>query len=364
MIFDFAVIGGGIAGASVAAELVPHASVVLLEAEDTPGYHSTGRSAAFWHETLGGPLVQQLSVASLDTLEHGGFLTPRTSLNVADAEHLPLLDALESKFAGAGAQLTRVDHQGVLEWVPRATEILAGGVVEDRCADIDVGGLHGACLKMFRQAGGVLETDFRADRLHWTGDHWMISTGSRTIEAKTVVNAAGAWCDEVAKMAGAAVIGLQPMRRTIAQVRVTTSDVPPTLPLTIDIAGTFYFRPEGLDRLWLCPHDETPVDPHDVAPEEIDVAMAIDRFETVTTWRVAAVERKWAGLRTFSPDRLPVIGFDPKVVHFFWLAGQGGVGIQTAPAAARIAAAQLLHRPPHESVAKIDARAFSPRRFT
>jgi D-arginine dehydrogenase len=363
MTYDFAVIGGGIAGASVAAELVPHGSVVLLEAEDTPGYHSTGRSAAFWHETLGGPLVQQLSLASLDTLEHGGFLTPRTSLNVADAEHLPLLDALEAKFADSGAALTRVDHEGVLKWVPRATGELAGGVVEDRCADIDVGGLHGACLKMFRQSGGVLETNFRVDRLHHAHDGWLVSAGDRTIEAKTVVNAAGAWCDEVAKLAGAAVVGLQPMRRTIAQVRVMTADVPPTLPLTIDIAGTFYFRPEGPDRLWLCPHDETPVDPHDVAPEEIDVAMAIDKFETVTTWRVAAVERKWAGLRTFSPDRLPVIGFDPKVPQFFWLAGQGGVGIQTAPAAARIAAAQLLKHPLHESVAKIDVRAFSPKRF-
>jgi D-arginine dehydrogenase len=147
MTFDFAVIGAGIAGASVAAELVPHGSVVLLEAEDMPGYHSTGRSAAFWHETLGGPLVQQLSLASLDTLEHGGFLTPRTSLNVADADHLPLLDALEKKFEGSGAKLTRVDHEGVLKWVPRATEELAAGVVEGRCADIDVGALHAASVR-------------------------------------------------------------------------------------------------------------------------------------------------------------------------------------------------------------------------
>lgn len=363
MTFDFAVIGGGIAGASVAAELVPHGSVVLLEAEDMPGYHSTGRSAAFWHETLGGPPVQQLSLASLDTLEHGGFLTPRTSLNVADADHVPLLDALEMRFVGHGAALTRVDHAGVLKWVPRATEELVAGVVEDRCADIDVGALHGACLKMFRQSGGVLETGFRVNRLRRAGGMWQVSAGNRTIEAKTLVNAAGAWADEIATLAGAAVLGLQPTRRTIAQVRVTTKDVPPTLPLTIDIAGTFYFRPEGPDRLWLCPHDESPVDPHDVAPEEIDVAMAIDRFEAVTTWRVAAVERKWAGLRTFAPDRLPVIGFDPDVPHFFWLAGQGGTGIQTAPAAARLAAAQLLRRPPHPSVEKLDARVFSPKRF-
>ncbi len=156
------------------------------------------------------------------------------------------------------------------------------------------------------------------------GDVWQVAAGDRTLEARTVVNAAGAWADHVAQLAGAAVLGLQPMRRTIAQVRLTTADVPETLPLTIDIAGTFYFRPEGHERVWLCPHDETPVEPHDAAPEELDVALAIDRFETVTSWRVAAVERKWAGLRTFAPDRLPVIGFDPKVREFLLAGGAGG----------------------------------------
>lgn len=364
MTYDFAVIGAGIAGASVAAELAPHASVVLIEAEDQPGYHSTGRSAAFWHETLGGPLVQPLSIASLPTLETGGFLTPRQSLNVAEPHNLGLLDALEAKFAGTGARLKRLDHEGVRRWVPRAKPMLAGGVLEEICSDIDVGGLLNHYVGLFRRAGGTVETNFRVDRIDHVDGGWALGAGPRTVEARTVINAAGAWADPVAVMAGARPIGIAPKRRTIAQVRVDGDDVPADLPLTIDIAGTFYFRPEGPSRLWLCPHDETPSDPCDAAPEELDVAIAIDRFEAVTDWKVLAVENKWAGLRSFAPDRLPVFGFDPLMDGFFWLAGQGGVGIQTAPAIAKISAALLLGRAPQEIVAGIDPAPFAPDRFT
>jgi D-arginine dehydrogenase len=362
MTYDFAVIGGGIAGASVAAELAPHASVVLLEAEDLPGYHSTGRSAAFWHETLGGPLVQPLSIASLPTLEAGGFLSPRQSLNVAEPENVALLDTLEAKFAGTGAKLKRLDHEGVKRWVPRAKPVLVGGVLEEICSDIDVGGLLNHYVGVFRKGGGTVETGFRVETIARNGT-WHLTAGGRTIEAKTIVNAAGAWVDPVAVMAGAKPLDIQPKRRTIAQVRVDGDDVPADLPLTIDIAGTFYFRPEGPSRLWLCPHDETATDPCDAAPEELDVAIAIDRFEAVTDWKVLAVENKWAGLRTFAPDRLPVFGFDVVVEDFFWCAGQGGVGIQTAPAIAKICASLLLDREPDPVVAAIDPIPFSPGRF-
>lgn len=362
MSYDFAIIGAGIAGASLAAELAPHASVVLLEAEDLPGYHSTGRSAAFWHETLGGPLVQPLSVASLPTLEGGGFLTPRQSLNVAEPENVALLDALEAKFAGTGAKLKRLNHAGVKARVPRAKPILVGGVLEEICSDIDVGGLLNHYVGLFRKAGGAVETGFRVESISRAGD-WSVTAGDRTITAKTVVNSAGAWADPIAVLAGAAPLGMQPKRRTIAQVRVDGDDVPADLPLTIDIAGTFYFRPEGSNRLWLCPHDETPTEPCDAAPEEIDIAIAIDRFESVTDWKVVAVERKWAGLRTFAPDRLPVFGHDSNVDDFFWCAGQGGVGIQTAPAIAKLCASILLKRAPDAVVAAIDPAPFSPARF-
>lgn len=359
---DIAIVGAGIAGASVAAQLAPHASVVLIEAEDRPGYHSTGRSAAFWHETLGGPSVRPLTTASQMDLEAGGFLKPRVSLEVAEAGTLHLLDALEAQFAGTDIRLTRIDAAGVRALVPRARDCLVAGLVEEDCADIDVGGLHNAVLGAFRRAGGTLLTDARVERIARAGDAWTLSAGAETIEADKIVNAAGAWADGIATLAGAIALGISPKRRTIVQVRVD-SDVPADLPLVMDIAGNYYFRPEGARQLWLCPHDETPVEAHDVAPEELDVALAIDRFETVTDWKVVAVEHKWAGLRSFAPDRLPVYGFAPETPGFYWCAGQGGFGIQTAPAAAKLCAAQVLGRALPPELAAVDADAFRPDRF-
>ena len=362
MTYDFAVIGGGIAGASLAAELAAHAKVVLLEAESTPGYHATGRSAANWHETLGGPTVQPLTKASFPLLEAGGFLRPRITVEVAEANGLALLDRLEADFAGTGAALKRIDAVGLHRLIPRAKDVLVAGLIEEDCADIDVGGLHNHYVGSFRRAGGTLLTDARVEALTRGGDAWRVQAGEATVEARVVINAAGAWADIVAALAGVAPIGIQPMRRTIVQVRVD-GEVPDDLPFVIDVAGTYYFRPEAGGRLWLCPHDETPVEPHDVAPEELDVAIAIDRFETVTSWRVTAVESKWAGLRSFAPDRLPVYGFDRDDSGFFWCAGQGGYGIQTAPAAAKMCAAILLNRDPDASVAHIDPAPYSPARF-
>jgi D-arginine dehydrogenase len=341
MNFDVAIIGAGIAGASVAAELAAHCRVVLLEAEDMPGYHSTGRSAANWHETLGGPLVQPLTRASGTFLRNNGFLRPRLTIEVAEVAGLSLLDALEKDFAGTGARLRRINGDELRQLVPRAKPVLVAGLIEADCADIDVGALHGHYLSVFKRAGGTLLTNARVSGLSRDGKDWSVDAGEHRVSAPVVVNAAGAWADVVAKLARVTPIGIAPMRRTIAQVRVD-GDVPEDLPFVIDVAGSYYFRPEGENRLWVCPHDETPVDPHDVAPEELDVAIAIDRLETVTSWRVLAVERKWAGLRSFAPDRLPVYGFAPDAPGFFWCAGQGGVGIQTAPAAGALCAHLIL----------------------
>ncbi len=361
--FDVAVVGAGIAGASLAAELAPHARVVLIEAEDMPGYHATGRSAAFWHETLGGRLIQPLTAASYAALDEGGFLKPRASLEVADANGLALLDRMAADFAGSGVAIERLDHDGIRQWVPRARPVLVGGLLERRGADIDVAGLHGQVLSAFKRCGGVLTTAMRIDRIDRRGADWELGSGDRSLTAGIIVNAAGAWADGVARLAGVQPVGIEPKRRTIVQVRVASDDVPDTLPLVIDIAGGYYFRPEGPNRLWLCPHDETPVEAGDVAPEEIDVAIAIDRFEAVTDWRVVAVERKWAGLRSFAADRLPVYGFDPAVPGFFWFAGQGGVGIQTAPAAAQLGAALLLGTALPEALVAVDAAHYAPGRF-
>jgi D-arginine dehydrogenase len=360
---EVAVIGAGIAGAGVAAELAPHCSVALLEAEDMPGYHSTGRSVAFWHETLGGPLVQPLSKASLAAFAAGGFLTPRLSLNVAMQKDLPLLDALQADFAGSNARLKRVDHAGIAALVPRASPSLVGGLVEQDCADIDVAGLHGAMLRSFRQAGGTLLTSSRAMVIERGPRGWLVTAGDTRLEADVVVNAAGSWSDTVATIACVRRLGIAPKRRTVAQVRVDGEDVPANGPLTIDVAGSFYFKPEANNRLWVCPHDETPSEACDAAPEDLDVAIAIDRFETMTSWRVQAVERKWAGLRSFAPDRLPVYGFAADAPGFFWCAGQGGVGIQTAPAAAALCAHLIIGsavQPPEG----VDPAVYSPTRFS
>jgi D-arginine dehydrogenase len=360
--YDFAVIGAGIAGASVAAKLAPHASVVLIEAEDVPGYHSTGRSAANWHETLGGPVVQPLTRASFGHLDANCFLRHRITIEVADRDGLPLLDKLDADFNGTGAKLRRVDSDEIKALIPRVKPVLVAGLIEEDCADIDVGALHAQYIGDFKRAGGALLTDARVSGIERVDDEWQLQAGEHSVVVRIVINAAGGWADDVAELAGVAPIGIQPMRRTIAQVRVE-GDIPDDHPFVIDVAGQYYFRPEGRNRFWVCPHDETPVEPHDVAPEELDIAIAIDRFETVTEWRVMAVERKWAGLRSFAPDRLPVYGFDSLVPNFFWCAGQGGYGIQTAPAAAEMCAAILLDSAPDLSVAHIDPAPFSPRRF-
>jgi D-arginine dehydrogenase len=191
---------------------------------------------------------------------------------------------------------------------------------------------------------------------------WRISTRAGEVRAPLLVNAAGAWADDVARLAGAAPIGIQPYRRTVIQLEVDPP-APSSLPLVLDIAGSFYFKPEAGGRIWLSPHDETPCAPCDAAPDELDVAIAIDRLEKTVDWTIVRRERAWAGLRSFAPDRAPVYGFDGMVDDFFWFAGQGGFGIQTAPAAAMIGAALLLGREMPESVRSIDSQAYRPTRF-
>lgn len=355
--YDIAIVGAGIVGATLAAELAPHASVLLLEAEEQPGYHSTGRSAAFWSETYGGPAIQPLTTASTAALAAGGFLQPLGSVSIGRAEDEAAIDAFLAAFADSPIVLERVDPASL---IPGLRDDWIHGVWEPSCAYIDVGGLHGAALGAAKRAGATLVTRAGLQAAERRDGAWLLETAAGAFSAGVLVNAAGAWADPVAVLAGARRLGIQPYRRTVVQLR--TDPAPPeALPHVADIAGRFYFKPEAGGRLWLSPHDETPVEPHDTAPEELDVAVAIDRFEGVVDWRVAAVERRWAGLRSFAPDRLPVYGFDTEVPGFFWAAGQGGFGIQTAPAAAAMAAALLLGR--GEMPAKVDPRRYRPERF-
>ncbi len=233
---------------------------------------------------------------------------------------------------------------------------------EPSTCDIDVGGLHADYLARARRAGVLSLVDAGVMAVERRAGGWRLETRAGTVDAPILVDAAGAWADGIAMMAGIVPLGIQPYRRTIVQL-ATDPPAPHDLPLTMDAAGRFYFKPEAGGRLWLSPHDETPVLAHDVAPEELDVAIAIERLEHVVDWRVEKRERAWAGLRSFAPDRAPVYGFDAAAPGFFWFAGQGGFGIQTAPAAAMIGAALLLGEGLPEAVAGIDVERYSPIRF-
>ncbi len=365
--YDIAVIGAGIAGASIAAELAPHASVVVLEGEAQPGYHTTGRSAAFWEECYGGPGIVPLTLASRALLDQLGALSQRRALYIARTGQEGELDAFMAQFAGTGVTIDKLaGHAALQAIVPGIKPDWAFAVSEPACADIDVAAVHQHYLATMRREGAELRVNARVEALERDlgegGDGWRIDLGKAgEVRAAIVVNAAGAWADQIAQLAGATPLGIQPYRRTVAQLRV---DPPPPadLPLVLDLGGEFYFKPES-GRLWLSPHDETPSPPCDAAPEELDVAIAIDRFEHVVDWKIAAVERKWAGLRSFAPDRLPVIGHATDRPGFFWFAGQGGYGIQTAPAAARLGAQVLLGSRSDAVTARIDAVAYGPARF-
>lgn len=367
---DLLIVGAGIAGASLAAAIAGRRSVVMVEAEDLPGRHSTGRSAAFYDESYGGPGVQPLTTASGPLLRSpdaamGGasFLRPRGGLVIARAGDEPLLDTMAGEFAGTPVRLDRAGRGALEASVPGLLPGWSQGLVLPGCEDIDVAALHQSCLSLARRHGAQLVTKAPLTAARRRSDQrWQVDCGPHSIIATTIVNAAGAWADDVAARVGARPIGITPYRRTIAQLRLK-ADTPASLPLIIDARGEFYLKGEGRGRIWLSPHDETPDHAHDVAPDEYDVALAIDRLQHLVDWPIAAVERRWAGLRSFASDRLPVYGPASDTSGFFWCAGQGGFGIQTAPAAALLAASLLCDVAPDERLNGVDPVAYSPTRF-
>jgi D-arginine dehydrogenase len=359
--FDVLIIGGGIAGASLAAEIAGKVRTVIVEAESYCGYHSTGRSAAFWLESYGGSIVAQLSAASHAFLgsppadfADRTFLRRRGALHVTQSDLPNLPDGVEARV---------VERTELEALVPGIRPGWVRALLEPGCADIDVAGLHAAYLRRFKALGGTIRTDARLIGGRFEDGYWLLrfETGE-TLSARIVVNAAGAWADPIAESCGVSGIGISPKRRTMVQLRVGRSGLR-DLPQVIDANESFYFKGEGDRSIWLSPHDEIETDPCDAAPDEIDIATAINRFERVVDWPVEIVERSWAGLRSFAPDRVPVYGFDPTSPAFFWCAGQGGFGIQTAPAAARLAGSLLLREAPHESISGIDPAPFAPSRL-
>ena len=363
--FDIVVIGAGMAGASAAAFLSEHRRVALLEAEDTAGYHTTGRSAALWTENYGPPdvrLLTRLSRAFFETPPEGFATAPllrrRPVLFLATAAQLPDLDAT----LAAGAGLRRITPDEALGMLPALRpDYAAGAAVEDEAFDMDVSAIHQGFLRQFRARGGVLALRHRAGRIVRRNGAWHVETSSGAIfQAGTIVNAAGAWGDEVAASAGVAPLGLTPKRRTAAIVNPQPWDAG-NWPMVLDVAEQWYARPEARTRLLVSPADETPSHPHDVRPEEIDIATSIDRVQQALDITISRIEHSWAGLRTFTPDGSLAFGPDRSAEGFFWCVGQGGYGIQTAPAAGRLMAALVLGRDPAEAAPAV--AAIDPNRF-
>ncbi|HEY1962342.1 MAG TPA: FAD-binding oxidoreductase [Rhizomicrobium sp.] len=367
--FDIVVIGAGIAGASVASELARTHRVAVLEREQFPGYHSTGRSAALFSEIYGNSVVRALSRASREFFyaPPAGFaetalVKPRGALYIARVDQAPRLEEFAVN-PDVNPAVRRVSREDAIRMCPiLRPDYVHTAVLEPDAADVDVDALHQGYLRAFRAAGGTLIADSDARQLTRSGGGWRIRTGGTEYLSRIVVNAAGAWADAIAVIAGAAPLGIQPCRRTAVLVEPPVDLFSDSWPMVIDVDETFYLKPDA-GLLLISPADETPLAACDVQPEELDVAIAVDRVERATTLKINRIRRRWAGLRSFAPDRSPVIGFDPQLPDFFWLAGQGGYGIQTAPAASRVASALLRGDTAVGASSAVDTSALSPRRF-
>ncbi len=354
---DVIILGAGMAGASLAAELAGERSVVVLEMEPQPGYHATGRSAAMFFESYGNATVRALTRASRRFLEQppAGFadvrlLSPRSALFVADAARVDQLQAV-LQLPDASAHMRAVDAATARSLCPiLRPEWTVAGVLDESGEDMDVAAIHQGYLQSARRNGARVVTGAGESVIARHAGLWHVGSRAGEFAAPIVANATGAWADGVASRAGVAQVGLQPLRRSCALIPAPPGHDASRWPMVIDVAEEFYFKPDA-GQLLLSPANEDPMDPCDAAPEDLDIALAVDRFETVTTVEVRRVTHRWAGLRSFVADRSPVVGFDPQADGFFWLAGQGGYGIQMAPALARTAAALLLEKPLPDDVA-------------
>jgi D-arginine dehydrogenase len=348
---DFIVIGGGIAGASAGFALAEHGRVVLLEREERVGYHATGRSAALFTAANNAHTIRSLTLSSKNFLLQppAGFsetplLEPRGALFIAGSDQEELLDRLMARTRGLAHVFIRISAAQAKAMVPVLREsYLQGAVYEPDCMSIDVHALHHGFLRAIKQRAGVVLTGAKARSLKREERRWLVRTETRTFAAPTVINAAGAWADRVAANAGLRPVDLQPMRRTAVLFEPPPIVDPRQWPAVLDIGEQFYFKPEG-GNILASPADETPTEPCDAIPDEADVALALRRVNTAADLPVHRIAKQWAGLRSFVPDRLPVVGYDSEAEGFFWLAGQGGFGVHTSPAMGRLCASLVLGR--------------------
>lgn len=346
MSIDFLILGGGMAGAAAGYFLAERGRVLILEREDQLAYHSTGRSAALYTETYGNEAIRALTVASgrFYRAPPPGFaevplLTPRGLLVAATAAEEARLEAafeLGRRFAPKVRRLTRAE---ALALCPVLREDWLGhAFLEPDATDMDVHAIHQGFLSGIRARGGRVLTGAAPRTIARAGGMWQVETAQGNFAAPVLVNAAGAWADEVAAAAGVAPVGITPMRRTVLIVAAPPGYAIEGWPMMNDLAETFYFKPES-GKLLISPADATPLPPQDVQPDELDIALAVERMAAATTIEIRRIERKWAGLRSFARDRTLVIGPDASAPGFVWMAGQGGYGIQTAPAAGAALAA-------------------------
>ncbi len=365
--YDFAIIGGGIAGAGVAAMLGQKARVLLLEKEDRPGYHSTGRSAAIFIQNYGSPEIRALNKASYPFLNsppadfaEAGFLSPRGMMLIAGEDGEKALN--EEIMQGEG--LVRLSSREAAEIVPllRAQNIKLAAYEKD-AQDIDVAALHQAFLRQAGRAGAAIQTEAELQQAQQQENElWHLKTSAGDFMARVVVNAAGAWADQIAELCGVEPVGITPLRRSMAVLPSPSDYDLDAWPLVADVMEHWYMKPDA-GRLLVSPSDEIPVEPHDAFVDDLVLAEGLYAFEQATGYPVTRVENQWAGLRCFSPDRNPVVGFDTDNPTFFWLAGQGGYGIQTAPALSELAADLIQKRGMKNWMTQDLISGLSPDRF-
>ncbi len=374
--YDFIVVGGGIAGASAGYELAAHGRVLVLERESQPGYHTTGRSAALFVQTHGPSVIRALARGAKNFFldPPAGFaehplLTARGMLLIGRADQSALLEQSFAQSSRHVAGVRRLDVKEACELVPLLKEdYLVGAVLDPEAMDMDVHAIHWGFIRGMRARGGKLATSAELQGLERNsgdkGSKWIARTTAGDFAAPVVVNAAGAWCDKVGAMAGAGAIGLVPKRRTAFIFDPPAGAEIAKWPSVIDVGEEFYFKPDA-GKFLGSPADQTPMEPCDAQPDDFDVALAVDRIQRAARIPVTHISRKWAGLRSFVADGCPVVGYDPRLEGFFWLAGQGGYGIETSPSMGRLTASLALRRGVPSDLAGqgVTEGAVSPARF-
>ncbi|MCY0148480.1 FAD-binding oxidoreductase [Hoeflea sp. G2-23] len=343
---DILVIGGGIAGISAAARLAPEASVTVLEAEAMIGHHSSGRSAAIFIRNYGNATLRALNAASAPFLaapegvSETSLLSPRGEMLVATEADLPHYEA----YLDGSDGLERLSAQQAQELVPiLRADVIAAAAIEWDAQDIDVDRMLQGFARLLRAHGGRIVNNARVQSIARRDGVWTVTTPAGEFSAPIVINVAGGWADQLAEMAGVRAVGLQPLRRSAALIPAPVGHDINRWPLFANASDQWYAKPEA-GKLMISPAEEDPVEPHDVWVDDMVLAEGLHRFEQAVTIPVTRVEHSWAGMRTFAPDRTPVVGFAPEVDGFFWLAGQGGYGMQTAPALSQLAADLCLGR--------------------